>query len=177
MWVTQEAQSTSTWELKGRALLMSYAERSREVRRLGFSTYKAYLQSDLWKTIRRRVLQRNGDCRRCGVVATQVHHASYDRKTMTGETINSLIPCCSRCHRTAERHARGLQQYDRIQAVTDYLKQRVVNVRAVKASRKTQTRRLRMAGTWKTRQARERARISRHNARLQEQLMPRLVKP
>jgi len=61
--------------------------------------YQAYLRTPLWQKIRRRVFARdNGRCRSCGRRATQVHHESYDRDTMTGRTLERLYALCGRCH-------------------------------------------------------------------------------
>lgn len=67
--------------------------------RLGFSTYREYLQSDLWKRIRARVMSREGGkCRVCGVKATQVHHKDYGDEVMAGEDLKRLVPLCGKHH-------------------------------------------------------------------------------
>jgi 2-polyprenyl-6-methoxyphenol hydroxylase-like FAD-dependent oxidoreductase len=45
---------------------------------------QSYLQSALWRKIRRRVLKRDRNtCVRCGCKATQVHHRSYEPEAVT----------------------------------------------------------------------------------------------
>lgn len=83
-----------------------YKSRNRMLRELGFESYAAYLASDLWARIRRKVMKYKGDgkglCNKCGRPATQVHHSRYDRKTLLGESIKHLWPVCAECHQAAE---------------------------------------------------------------------------
>lgn len=70
---------------------------------LGFPSYKAYLQSDLWASIRKRVFERDGNCCiLCQKDATEAHHRSYDRDTMMGKDISLIISICSSCHHDLE---------------------------------------------------------------------------
>jgi hypothetical protein len=81
----------------------TYQERSLHLAALGFLSYKAYLGSKLWKTIRTRVLdQFNYRCEYCSNEATQVHHSSYDMATLKGETLKHLHPVCNTCHEQGE---------------------------------------------------------------------------
>lgn len=82
-----------------------YAYRNDNLRALGFKTYRAYLASALWKSIRRRVFQRDGfRCVRCQwPKKLQVHHRAYDPATLRGDTLNSLSTVCGRCHTQAEQ--------------------------------------------------------------------------
>lgn len=88
--------------------IFSYAKRNAILREMGFSTYRAYLKSDLWRSIRERVLIRDGrKCRACCSkkpkrTATQVHHQSYDHAAMRGENLEAMIAVCGYCHRKAE---------------------------------------------------------------------------
>lgn len=85
-----------------------YAARNALLRELGFPSYDDYLQSDLWKSIRRGALKRTcGKCVRCGRPARVVHHKDYSRETMLGHRPDSLIPVCCSCHRKAERAPGG----------------------------------------------------------------------
>lgn len=76
----------------------SYSDRKRVLAELGFDSYLAYLESDLWKQIRGRVLDYPRTLCRCRRVATQVHHARYDARTMRGDDLSALMPVCRDCH-------------------------------------------------------------------------------
>lgn len=60
--------------------------------------YQDYLNSDKWKTKRRKVLKRaNNKCERCGErVPWQIHHLTYDR--IFEERLSDLQAVCGRCH-------------------------------------------------------------------------------
>lgn len=82
--------------------------RSEILQSLGFNSYSEYLASDLWKSIRARVLDKaDHKCRRCEKPATQVHHRSYCLAAMVGQDLSLLVACCSGCHKMAEFHANG----------------------------------------------------------------------
>lgn len=73
-------------------------ERRTALMELGFDTYEAYLFSDLWKGIRRRVLDRDRKRCRCGARATQVHHRRYAKVDLSGATLSHLMAICRSCH-------------------------------------------------------------------------------
>ncbi len=88
---------------KPKAAGNQYRRRASNLRRMGFSSYQAYLASDLWKEIRRRVLERDGwTCKRCRGRATQVHHRSYVTKALDGTNIGLLTSVCRPCHEFCE---------------------------------------------------------------------------
>lgn len=64
----------------------------------GFPSYEAYLQSPHWKSLRRRVLQRDQwRCRLCGRKKDlQVHHDRYT--DLLSEDIRYLKTMCRKCH-------------------------------------------------------------------------------
>lgn len=62
----------------------------------GYKDYNAYLRSDLWRTIRAKVLL-NGKCV-CGKKPNQVHHKTYTEANLLGETTRGLIALCGDCH-------------------------------------------------------------------------------
>lgn len=65
--------------------------------------YCEYLQSPLWKKIRRRVLKRDrGICQLCQAKATEVHHRSYDTDVMLGKNDAGCISLCEKCHHSIE---------------------------------------------------------------------------
>lgn len=85
------------------ALLLSYGDRDEALETLGFANYGAYLESDLWKAIRARVLKRHGHrCCLCHDPTRIVHHNSYDVDTLRGMKISELYALCERCHRKIE---------------------------------------------------------------------------
>ena len=62
--------------------------------------YQRYLQSEAWKTKRKKVLQASGfRCRRCGAPATEVHHETYKR--IYNERLSDLTALCGKCHEAA----------------------------------------------------------------------------
>lgn len=65
--------------------------------------YHEYLASSLWRTIRERVLVRDGrTCRMCGAVATTVHHTSYANSVKAGHDDSKLVSLCCPCHESIE---------------------------------------------------------------------------
>ncbi len=83
--------------------------RNESLAALGFTSYRAYLKSPLWRSIksRRRKLKGGKICVFCGAKATQFHHDNYDAKTMAGGNLRALIPCCRRCHSEGSRSDEG----------------------------------------------------------------------
>lgn len=79
-----------------------YGKRARILEGLGFDSYADYLASDLWKSIRGRVLARSRQCRVCRRRASHVHHERYTRAVLLGETLQFLVPLCGRCHHDIE---------------------------------------------------------------------------
>ncbi len=73
-------------------------ERRMVLMELGFDTYEAYLYSDLWKRIRRAVLDRDRHRCKCGSKATQVHHRRYAKVDLAGSTLKFLVAICRPCH-------------------------------------------------------------------------------
>lgn len=84
---------------------LSYAERQEVLQRLGFDTYRAYLRSELWSSIRDSVFERRG--RKCWIChrkgkATQVHHLHYTAENLSGASTSGMRPVCAICHREIE---------------------------------------------------------------------------
>jgi hypothetical protein len=87
---------------------IDYRKREATLRCLGFSSYAAYLGSELWRGIRARVRERDGGrCRICLGKGCSVHHRSYDSRTMRGEALEKLVWICRRCHDEIERDGEG----------------------------------------------------------------------
>ena len=79
--------------------MRSYEQRDRDLLLMGFASYPEYLESDLWKSIRKRtILKAKRRCSGCAGPATQVHHRDYSASTLKGETENSLVAICRDCH-------------------------------------------------------------------------------
>lgn len=80
-----------------------YKQRDEVLKSIGFSSYKEYLASSLWKSIRARVLREFSTCQ-CGKPATQVHHRSYKKRYLLGKGKLRLAmkPICYDCHKQIE---------------------------------------------------------------------------
>lgn len=64
-----------------------------------FDYQSEYLNSSLWKKIRKRILLRDGKkCVFCGGVAKAVHHRSYSREVLEGLADDQLVSLCDPCH-------------------------------------------------------------------------------
>lgn len=63
-------------------------------------TYKDYLKTPLWQTIRKKVFDIKGKvCEGCGSnINIQVHHSVYSQRVFTGESLNGLRVVCGNCH-------------------------------------------------------------------------------
>ncbi|MEJ0046203.1 MAG: HNH endonuclease signature motif containing protein [Rhodospirillales bacterium] len=69
--------------------------------------YNAYLRGKKWRTIRERILARDGnECCICpppmSAPATEVHHRSYHPLVLKGVADEQLISLCRACHRYVE---------------------------------------------------------------------------
>lgn len=81
----------------------AYGRRDARIRKMGFASYCDYLASELWASIRARVLHRDeGKCCLCGGCASQVHHSNYKRTTLSGKSIAALFSLCRSCHLAVE---------------------------------------------------------------------------
>ena len=65
-------------------------------------SYEKYRRRKLWKTIRNRVLSRDGQCMRCTGKAEVVHHRSYAPEVMQGLADEYLVSLCHGCHTVVE---------------------------------------------------------------------------
>lgn len=93
-----------------RAARIVYDDRKRFLAEVGFKSYRSYLASDLWKGIRRRVLDERPHCEYCGKEATQVHHSSYWPAVLRGEDTRPLHPVCAICHKSGEFSREGFKR-------------------------------------------------------------------
>lgn len=86
----------------------SYQERADALRKLGFSSYKEYLSSDLWKRVRVRVYRKYGSlCLLCSNPATELHHLCYSVEDLAGRRLSHIKPICRECHQRCEFTTRG----------------------------------------------------------------------
>ena len=71
--------------------------------------YKSYLESDIWKEIRKRKLQAVGNrCEICGAQyitdsGLQVHHITYDRVGGLEKDSDLQVVCAGKCHEEADK--------------------------------------------------------------------------
>lgn len=82
-----------------------YAVRNSILRKMGFASYQAYLDSDSWKAIRTRIMARDhGQCVCCPKPAVSVHHITYGEAVLRGEDDSQLVSICRGCHKFTEFH-------------------------------------------------------------------------
>jgi hypothetical protein len=86
--------------------LRAYIRRNKLLKRLGFTSYKAYLATDLWKRIRDSHLKSHPLCFGCGRTAKTVHHGQYTPANLLGHTSEHLYSICHGCHERIEFHHR-----------------------------------------------------------------------
>lgn len=100
-----------------------YEFRADSLRTLGFASYRDYLKSDLWISIKARAIRAaRNKCARCGSgERLQVHHRTYDLKTMAGGTLDGLTVACRRCHCAAEQPKSGRSAHDRLSGANEYM--------------------------------------------------------
>lgn len=85
-----------------------YRQRNETLRRLGLGDYRSYLDSELWRSIRTRVMKR--DRFKCCVCRSKfycVHHHDYDPATLLGKSIDRLFSLCEEHHRSVEFRPNG----------------------------------------------------------------------
>ena len=79
-----------------------YVRRKANLSLLGYASYRQYLRSPLWKSIRAVKLKRDPRCYGCGKAARQVHHSTYAIEVLRGGDSRGLWSVCRRCHRWIE---------------------------------------------------------------------------
>lgn len=82
--------------------VLSYVHRNKNLKVLGFESYKEYLESEMWAKIRADRLGRFPDCMVCSSPADQVHHIDYDMRTLCGLDHRMLVTLCEACHTSIE---------------------------------------------------------------------------
>jgi len=96
--------------------IRAYRERNRILRSRGYNTYAEYLKSELWQSIRARVLAQSRECYACGGYANQAHHHSYRKPDLDGRDIRRISPICHRCHKIIEFRERDDEKLNPAQA-------------------------------------------------------------
>jgi hypothetical protein len=98
----------------------SYGERDALLRQLGYPSYRYYLDSPLWASIRGRQLRIYPRCH-CGRWARQVHHQKYSLANLSGKSSSGLRSVCGGCHLEAEFEdgkklplAEATEKFDRV---------------------------------------------------------------
>lgn len=87
---------------------IAYAVRNKKLLEMGYKSYQDYLNSELWKEIRTRVLVKNdGKCKLCLKPAQVAHHIKYTKSNLIGKRIKDIVPLCFLCHETIEVDERG----------------------------------------------------------------------
>lgn len=84
----------------------TYSHREESLKTLGFSNYLEYLESDLWKVIRKVVFRR--DNYRCVVQGCKckskisAHHISYSLPVLSGANVGMIVTLCDKHHKRVE---------------------------------------------------------------------------
>jgi len=100
-WLRRQAHRKAA--RRARKYVRDYRGRQLILSDLGYRSYRGYLASDLWRSIRQRLLKRaRHRCERCGSRATQVHHIGYSHDNLSGRKSRGLVPVCGGCHRLYE---------------------------------------------------------------------------
>lgn len=91
----------------------TYADRDRILHDMGYPSYGAYMEGDVWEDVRHRGWEAHGRrCVGCQRGAFALHHVKYDRATLEGSSLDGLAPLCRSCHYrvefTKEGHKRNL---------------------------------------------------------------------
>lgn len=89
----------------------AYQDRDRALKKMGYRGYKEYLESELWRDIRARVLNQNRTCVCCGKVTSTVHHRGYGEDVLRGDNLAWLVPICALCHQVVEHKPNGRKRY------------------------------------------------------------------
>ncbi len=92
-------RATRRQKRKDRQPINERKEASRARQELRQDVYEAYMKSQQWFDIRKRVMARDDQrCLCCGKKATQVHHRSYHQSVMDGKDDSKLASVCGSCH-------------------------------------------------------------------------------
>jgi hypothetical protein len=87
-----------------------YTKRNEVLARLGFPSYREYLDSPLWQAIRSAKLEVDPNCELCDDPAGEVHHLDYTRGTLIGKNQHKLLSVCRCCHKDLEFRPDGTKK-------------------------------------------------------------------
>jgi hypothetical protein len=78
-----------------------------QLRRLGFRSYRAYLRSEHWSSVKSRYhkSKKSKVCAGCGHDKYQLHHNTYER--LGRERLSDFTPLCDTCHRKFHRYLKA----------------------------------------------------------------------
>lgn len=79
-----------------------YLVRNEVLKSIGYSSYKEYLQSDEWKSIRSAVKEKYSECICCNSHVEVIHHVRYASYVLLGLHLEELAPLCHKCHEAIE---------------------------------------------------------------------------
>jgi hypothetical protein len=100
----------------------TYADRNHLLKEMGYESYRAYLDSDLWWSIKAQAFIFHGKaCKLCRVEAVTLHHLGYGRDTLLGESLDQIVPLCDSCHHKVEFTSKGAKR-TLVQAQTAYMR-------------------------------------------------------
>ena len=88
----------------------AYKKRDAVLFRIGYASYRDYINSKLWKAIRSAKLSCDPQCELCGHRAQHVHHQSYSFSTLTGRNPKGLVSICASCHQEIEFRQDGTKR-------------------------------------------------------------------
>lgn len=89
----------------------------KEVRPFTQKSYKSFLRSKYWKSVRETILKRDSyRCRGCySTTKLQVHHLTYKNHFKEHENLDDLITLCDACHREQHEISLTISSYDKNQ--------------------------------------------------------------
>jgi hypothetical protein len=100
----------------------TYRERDKDLLDLGFPSYPDYLDSELWKIIRKVVFQRDNyqcqidGCSKRGRI--EAHHVTYSRATLLGVNPGGIVTLCRYHHRLVEYSGKRKLTLEKVQRKT-----------------------------------------------------------
>lgn len=101
---------------------LGYSDRNWNLKALGFSNYREYLQSQLWYDIKSRILKRDSyRCRLCRNKGLIPHHNSYSLDSLAGKNIDDIVTVCKKCHELIEFHEGSKRSFKQAVSKFNYL--------------------------------------------------------
>lgn len=108
MQVHKQPRRTKRDKRRERPASYEYEKRDGILMTMGFWSYRRYLRSDLWASIKAAKMDSAGwKCELCGESAQCIHHTSYSKKTLTGKNLRGMLAICRACHYHVEHDENG----------------------------------------------------------------------